>query len=217
VEEQGKLTNVPLLLHAGSRDLSPRTRTVRRRRGFVLLAFIFAVFSGPRHALDAQQSKPEEYQVKAVYLFNFGKFIEWPQGTPKDNLFGVCVLGHDPFGATLDATINGEIIEGKKLVARRIAGIQDAANCRILFIGMSEANHVKQILASVERTGVLTVSDMPDFTSSGGMIQFVLRENKVRFEVNLSAAEKAGLTFSSQLLKVATTVKRDEQKGVEVQ
>jgi hypothetical protein len=156
----------------------------------------------------AQQQKPEEYQVKAVYLFNFGRFTEWPATTSKGDSFDICVLGRDPFGAALDDALAHEMIDNQKLTALRIATSRDAARCRILFVSSSEAPRVKEILTSVEKSNVLTVSDLPGFTNNGGMIQFVLKENKVRFEVNLAAAEKAGLRLSSQLLKVAADVKR---------
>jgi hypothetical protein len=166
----------------------------------------------PVFRLNAQQSKPEEYQVKAVYLYNFGRFVEWPAMAVPNESFTICVLGQDPFGGALDATVAGEVIDKRKLVAKRIASIRDAVNCQILFISSSEEAHLKSILASLGTSEVLTVSDLPNFTISGGMIQFVLKDNKVRFEVNLSAAEKSGLTFSSQLLKVATDVRRDPPK-----
>jgi hypothetical protein len=161
-------------------------------------------------SVNAQQSRPEEYQVKAVYLYNFGRFVVWPgtAGEPQGT-FDVCVLGRDPFGSALEATLAGEAINNQKLAARRIANPHEATNCRILFISSSEAARIKEILAAVDSFNVLTVSDMPGFTSDGGMIQFVLRENKVRFEVNLTAAEKAGLMLSSQLLKVATDIRKE--------
>ena len=175
----------------------------------VLLAAILVGWSSFVPYCGAQRAKPEEFQIKAVYLFNFGRFVEWPANATKDESFAICVLGLDPFGPVLDSMLAGEVIDNRKLVARRITNAHDAASCRILFISSSEAAHIKEILISVEKSGVLTVSDMPGFTGSGGMIQFVLRESKVRFEVNLTAAEKAGLTFSSQLLKVATDVKKE--------
>lgn len=189
-----------------SRSL-PRIRAIRRRVKLALAFLLCAGCTGFAGDLRAQQSKPEEYQVKAVYLFNFGKFIDWPAPAARDDSFAICVLGRDPFGAVLDSTLAGESINDKKLVARRIATAQDSSDCRIVFISASEAGRIKQVLAGVEKAGVLTVSDAPDFTASGGMIQFVLKDNKIRFEVNLGAAQKAGLTFSSQLLKVATDVK----------
>ncbi len=189
-------------------NLAWRTRTLQR------LALFLAIFSGSAGfcpAARAQQSKPAEYQVKAVYLFNFGKFVEWPKAATKDDSFPICVLGRDPFGAALDATLAGEKIDDRKLIARRIATERDATGCRILFISSSEDSRIKEILTSMEKSGVLTVSDMPDFIGNGGMIQFVLKENKVRFAVNLTAAQRAGLTFSSQLLKVAIEVKKEPQ------
>lgn len=156
----------------------------------------------------AQQSRPEEYQVKAVYLYNFGRFVEWPAVSSTNVPFTICILGHDPFGAVLDDTLSGEAIGNLKLVAKRISNLRDAASCRILFISSSESARTREILAHLEKSPVLTVSDTPGFTTSGGMIQFVLKENKVRFEVNLASAEKAGLSFSSQLLKVATDIRK---------
>jgi hypothetical protein len=157
----------------------------------------------------AQQSKPQEYQIKAVYLYNFSKFVQWPPAAENKDSFAICVLGHDPFGAALDQVLVGEKIEQKAMVARRITDVQEAAKCQILFIASSESARAKQILSSLGKNSILTVSDIPNFSVIGGMIQFVNLENKVRFEVNLSAADKAGLTFSSQLLKVASSVKKD--------
>lgn len=163
--------------------------------------------------LNAQEANPTEYQVKAAYLYNFGKFIEWPSATSAGDLFSVCVLGEDPFGATLDRTVAGENINGKKAVVRRFAKLQDAARCHILFISSTEDSQLGAILAALDGTSVLTVSDIPQFTQRGGMIQFVMEANKVRFEVNLTTVERDGLTMSSQLLKVAVNVRRTRQPG----
>lgn len=165
--------------------------------------------------LYAQQARPAEYQVKAAYLHNFGRFVEWPArfAETTDDFFSICVLGQDPFGAALDATLTGETIDSKSVVARRIVKSEDAVNCRILFISSSENNHLKEILMALDRSDVLTVSDMPRFSQRGGMIQFVLQGNRIRFEVNLAAAQGAGLTLSSELLKVAVTVRRNPQPG----
>jgi hypothetical protein len=172
--------------------------------------FCPGLFVFPSNA-TAQQPKPGEYQVKAVYLYNFGRFIEWPATVNNEQAFTICILGQDPFGAALDATLAGETINNRKLFAKRISNSRDSAGCQILFISSSEASRIKEILTSVEKSPSLTVSDMPGFTNNGGMIQFVLRDNKVRFEVNLAAAAKAGLSFSSQLLKVATDVRNDSR------
>jgi len=161
--------------------------------------------------LRAQSSKPTDYDVKAVYLFNFGRFVEWPaNGTAaKNDSFAICVLGQDPFGPALDATLAGETIDGKSVVAKRISTPEESGDCRIVFMSSAEDARMNKIIAALNKEAVLTVSDIPQFSQHGGMIQFVLEGKKVRFEVNLTAVQHAGLTLSSELLKVATTVRRN--------
>jgi len=164
--------------------------------------------------LHAQKSSPTENEVKSAYLYNFGKFVEWPPKVSSvGEFFTVCVLGDETFGSTLETTIDRESIDGKKVLVKRVARPQDAVSCRILFISSSQQGHIKEILAELDNTSVLTVSDMPEFTRRGGMIQFVIEANRVRFEVDLTIAERSGLTLSSQLLKVAIDVKRSAQPG----
>jgi hypothetical protein len=161
-----------------------------------------------------QQSKPSEYEVKAAYLYNFGRFVEWPDKAASSggDSFSICVLGEDPFGRILGA-LAGQTIGGKQVVAKRISKPLDASNCRIVFISLSEEKQLNDTLMTLGKAGVLTVSDMPQFSQRGGMIQFVLEGNKVRFEINLTAAENAGLMLSSELLKVATAVRKSSQSG----
>jgi hypothetical protein len=168
---------------------------------------IASAFLGPS-CLHAQRSNPSEYEVKAAYLYDFGKFVAWPAKVAAADDFSICVLGEDPFGPTFDATIAGEAINGKKVVVNRIAKPHEAMSCRILFISASEEGQLKEILATLDKTSVLTVSDISQFTRRGGMIQFVIDASRVRFEVNVTTAERAGLTLSSQLLKVAINVRR---------
>jgi len=178
------------------------------------MALLVAWMLAGASCLNAQKSNPTEYEVKAAYLYNFGRFVEWPaKASAASEYFSICVLGGDPFGATFDATIAGESINGKKVVVARITKPQDAASCRILFISSSEESRLKEILATLDKTSVLTVSDISQFTRRGGMIQFLTEANRVRFEVNLTIAEHAGLTLSSQLLKVAVSVRRTSQAG----
>jgi YfiR/HmsC-like len=178
---------------------------------FLALAIVSALLSPA--CLNAQRSSPSEYEVKAAYLYHFGKFVTWPAKAGTGDEFPICVLGEDPFGAIFDATIAGETINGKKVVVSRIAKPQEAVSCRILFISASEERQLKEILATLDKTSVLTVSDISQFTRRGGMIQFVVDASRVRFEVNVTTAERAGLTLSSQLLKVAINVRRDSQTG----
>jgi hypothetical protein len=177
------------------------------------MVIAWAFFAGT--GLLAQQPKPSEYQVKAAYLFNFGRFVKWPAGIAavKGDSFAVCVLGLDPFGSTLDSTLAGEALDGKPVVIRRIARPQDAADCRILFVSSTEEHHLKEILAAIDQTGVLTVSDIRGFSLRGGIIQFVAEGDRVRFEINLTSAESARLVLSSELLKVAAAVRRSPRSG----
>jgi hypothetical protein len=165
-------------------------------------------FSVPRN-LHAQAPKPTEYEVEAAYLSNFGRFVEWPAraGTATDS-FHVCVLGQDPFGPLLDAALKGETIGNAPMAAKRISGPEEAGGCRILFVSSSKDSQLNAILAALRTSNILTVADMPGFTRRGGMIQFVLEGNRVRFEINLAAAQRAGLTLSSELLKVAVAIRR---------
>ena len=154
--------------------------------------------------------KPTDYQVKAAYLSDFGRFVEWSsraKPSPEES-FDLCVLGPDPFGPALDAAIAGERIGGAALTARRIARPQEALGCRILFIASPETNQLEAILTTLGTASVLTVGDMPDFVKRGGMIQFVLDGNRVRFEINIPASRHAGLNLSSELLKLARAVRR---------
>lgn len=166
--------------------------------------------------LPVDAASPTEYQVKAAYLFNFGRFVEWPvqASAGRGATFPICVLGADPFGNALDETIAGQSIDSKAVVARRINNAGEAAGCRVLFISAVDGDHLKTILDSLDAFSVLTVSDMPDFMARGGMIQFVKRRRTVRFAINLSAARRAGLNLSSQLLKVALRVQgSDKPRG----
>jgi hypothetical protein len=182
---------------------------------FVNCVMVLAVLFAFGNRSQAQQAKPNEYQVKAAYLYNFGRFVKWPQPASgdKNDSFAVCVLGQDPFGQTLDATLTGETLDGKPVKIRRLAKAQDAADCRILFVSLTEEHHLKEILAAIDQAGVLTVSEIPGFSQRGGIIQFVVEGDRVRFEINLANAESSRLVLSSELLKVAATVRRSSRTG----
>ena len=177
-----------------------------------MAALVYLLFAGSS-ALG--QQKPSEYQVEAAYLYNFGRFVEWPAkgSSPQNSSFTICVLGDDPFGQALDATLAGETIGNQKVTARRISSPQMAADCQILFVSSSEASRLNKIIEALDNNAVLTVSDIPQFSQRQGMIQFVQEENRIRFEVNLTATQRAGLTLSSELLKVATAVRKNPQPG----
>jgi len=163
---------------------------------------------------QVQDAPPSEYQVKAAFLYNFGRFVEWPPQPRPPSAFTICVLGQDPFGPVLDELIKGKTIQDLKVVVRRLERVEDAGDCRILFISSSEDVRLAHILATLHGRSVLTVGEAERFAHRGGMINFRLEGAKVRFEINPDAAGQAGLTISSQLLKLARIVHESPQSGV---
>lgn len=170
--------------------------------GFVLIASLLLTTY-----LVAQDARPTPTQVEAAYLFNFGKFARWQSeknATPDS--FGICVLGRDPFGAVLDATVAGESIGGKHITVGKFSRIQEASGCSVLYISSSEEARLGPILAAAQRQSLLTVSDIPHFVERGGIIGLVTQQSKIRFEVNRTVAQQSNLVLSSELLKIATRV-----------
>jgi hypothetical protein len=149
-----------------------------------------------------------EYEIKAAFLYNFVKFVDWPAQALPDNSPNVVigVLGANPFGRALN-TINGRSVKGKTLVVRQVSSAQDAQNCHMLFICPSERDRLRAILDALRNDSVLTVGEMKGFAESGGIINFTLQNDRVRFEINPAAAERARLTISSQLLRLAKIVR----------
>jgi hypothetical protein len=173
---------------------------------------LFSIICTGVPILQAQAPKASEFQVKAAYLFNFGRFVQWSDPGTSET-FEICVLGSDPFGSALDSTLAGGTIAGKNVTAKRIARPQDVNSCRVLYISSSEEGRLREDLQALDKARVLTVSDIPGFSERGGMIGFVSEGNRVRFDVNLDSAAGAGLTLSSELLKVATNVKKSSRVG----
>ncbi len=163
----------------------------------------------------AQPPPATEYQVKATFLYNFAQYVEWPATsfTASGDSFKICVLGEDPFGHVLDDTIEGEAINGRRLVARRLSRVNEALKCQILFVSSSEEGRLEQILTALDGKSIMTVGEMPRFAERGGMINFRLEGTKVRFDINPEAAQRAALTLSSQLLKLARIVRGNPQRG----
>ena len=179
-----------------------------------LLLALWIVFSGGLVA-GAESLAPTMHQVEAAFLFNFAKFVTWPDDAfrrSEDSLI-IGVLGEDPVGVILEETVRDKTIMGKKLAVKRFMRVQDAVKSHILFLSSSEESHLPQILKGLERATVLTVSDMEQFAERGGMIAFTVEDQKVRFNVNVDAVERAGLKMGSQLLKLARIVTDKSRTG----
>jgi hypothetical protein len=160
----------------------------------------------------AQSSPDPEYQIKAVFLFNFAHFVEWPASAfPNSQTpLVIGILGEDPFGPYLDETVRGETVNDRPLVVRRYRSVEEVTTCHILFISRREEGRLKSILESLRGRSVLTVSDVDRFARRGGMIRFVTDHHRIRFRINLEAARAAGLTLSSKLLRPAEIVPAGE-------
>jgi len=156
--------------------------------------------------LSQEGTESLEYQVKAAFLLNFTKFIEWPPSAfrQSDSPVSICILGADPFGSTLDRMLSGEAVNGRKVVAQRIKTIPPPKACQALFVGGPERD-IGKILPALG-PGVLTVGEGQGFIRDGGMIAFVIENRRVRFEINQASAENAGLKLSSKLLSVAKAI-----------
>jgi hypothetical protein len=182
---------------------------VRRRR------FLPAVLAVVLAAHGAFAQKPHEYQVKAAYLYGFARFVEWPPAASATTgqAFVLCVLGRDPFGRVLDDVVADAVVKEKPVVVRRISQPDEAGTCHTVFISASESGRLDRILDTLAKRPVLTVSDLPDFAQQGGIIGFTLEENRVRFVVNLAAAQASGLQLNSELLRVAVAILKGRQPG----
>lgn len=158
--------------------------------------------------INAQTNYAQEYQVKAVFLYNFTHFIDWPkeafesQYTP----FVIGIIGNDPFGPFIETTIEGERIGSHVIRSQRFRSISEIKDCHILYIASKDPDEIKNILEMVEGKNILTVGDTPNFTRWGGMIRFFTEQGKIRLQINNTVAKAEGLKISSKLLRVAQVI-----------
>ena len=148
---------------------------------------------------------PRECQVKAVFLYNFTHFVEWPASSFSTDQapLVIGILGENPFGSYLQETVSGEKVNGHPLVVQYYKKLEEVQACQILFISMSETNKLEQILAGLKGRNLLTVSDAASFLQEGGMIRFFIKSNKIQLQINLEATKTANLVISSKLLRLA--------------
>jgi hypothetical protein len=160
----------------------------------------------------AALAAPAEYQVKAVFLFNFAQCVDWPaEAFPRpDAPFVIGVLGQDPFGAQLDEVVRGETVNSRPLVVERYRDVAQIRACNILFIGSTEAGHLEEIVAALKGRSILTVGDADPAGQRGVMIRLVTENNKVRLRIDVAAAKAGNLTISSKLLRPAEIVGGEE-------
>jgi hypothetical protein len=180
--------------------LPGRFRAHRRPKVAILLMLMAASLQG-----GTDGTPVGEYQLKAVFLFNFAKFVEWPSQAFADphDPFAICVLGDNPFGSALDDAVRGKTVANRPIAIRLVSNSQQARTCQILFVTASEHKRMHGILEALRNCCVLTVGDTEDFTENGGIVQFRMKDARVRIEIDTEAAERASLRISSKLLSLA--------------
>jgi hypothetical protein len=156
-----------------------------------------------------QSDDTREYQIKAAFLFNFVQFVKWPSTafSSSDAPIYIGVLGDDPFGSTLDDTIQGEVVDGHHLSVIRSPRVEEMTQCQVVFVCRSQEGQIANILAQLGSRPILTVSDVSDFADEGGDIDFYMSGDRIRFEINAEAVRQGGLRLSSQLLALGKIVK----------
>jgi hypothetical protein len=186
----------------GASELWPPTMMLSRSILTLIMVALLAT------SLNAELT--DEYHIKAAYLYNFTKFIVWPADAFRDSdkTFQICILGRDPFGTALDEVVAGKAIDGRPFEVRRLSDRQQTGTCRILYAAASERKRITSIPLNANQTGVLTVSEAGSGTSDKAIVNFTLEHGKVRFEINITAAEEDKLQISSKLLNLATVVKK---------
>jgi hypothetical protein len=159
-------------------------------------------------ALIAQSKVATEYEIKAAFLYNFAKFVEWPPSAftdPKQPL-SVCVFGRDPFGHSLEEAMDGKSVGNRPVILGRARQLAGLAGCHVVFVSAMESPRLVEILGGMRGHNILLVGESEGFASAGGIIQFVFEQNRVRFAINPDAANRSGLKISSRLLALATIV-----------
>jgi hypothetical protein len=177
--------------------------SMRRARTFGLLC---VALLGMNMTVPPQRDQPSrEYQLKAVFLYNFTQFVEWPTGAfqTADEPLIIGILGKDPFGKYLDQTVFGEKLDEHPFEVRRFGKVGDIKACHILFVNVTDTNTWDEVFALAGSKHILTVGDAENFASAGGMIRFFTENGKTRIRINLESAKNASLTISSKLLRLA--------------
>ncbi len=176
-----------------------------RRLGFWLATLAVSTLLASK---SAAQTEFKEYQLKAVFLFNFAQFVEWPElaFAGEKSPLTIGIIGEDPFDGMLDDVVRGEHAGQRPILVRRFKKIEEMGECQILFIGKSESARLESILASLGSRPLLTVSDVDRAARRGTMIRFITDRKKIRLRINLEATKRVGLVVSSKLLRASEIV-----------
>jgi hypothetical protein len=206
-----------LLLQLDEDDLS-----TMRRLGLIIAILPILLASAAPNAHSQETSASSEYLIKAGFIYNFASLVQWPAATfpQPDSPIVIAILGQDHFGTTLDRVLQGKKVNGRSFVIKRLKSVSellksvaDLKDCHILFVSSSEMSRLAEAIQIVKGIPVLTIGETPDFAKNGGMINLILEDNRVRFEVNVEAAKQADLNISSRLLALARIVSQAPADG----
>ncbi|HTD95252.1 MAG TPA: YfiR family protein [Chitinophagaceae bacterium] len=184
----------------------------RGKNEWLFQALFILLFALNGHGLPAQPAPSREYQLKAVFLFNFTQFVDWPPTSfdADESPLVIGILGANPFGSFLEETVSGEKINGHPVTVHYCQSDEDAQNCHLLFVNLPDVKKRKAIITTLKGKNVLTVSDASDFSKLGGMIKFFTSNNKIKLQVNLEATKESELVLSSKLLRLAEIFKSEK-------
>jgi len=189
-------------------------KLILRRLGILIVALSVSLSWAPDAFAQARDSSDSsEYLIKAGFIFNFAKFVEWPATAfaQPDSPIVIGILGMDPFGTIIDQIVQDKKIGARGFVVKRLKwgnDIKELRDCKILFVSASEKAHIDEVVQIVKGQPILTVGETPGFAERGGIIRFTVEDNRVRFEINVEAAHQAELTISSRLLTLARIVQQ---------
>jgi len=190
-----------------------------RRLGILIVALGMTLnWTSTAAAQAADSADASEYLIKAGFIYNFAKFVEWPSTafSQPDSPITIGVLGTDPFGSVLDRLVEDKKIGPRGFVVKRYKwgkDLKDLKECKILFVSASEKAHIDEIVQAVKGLPILMVGETPGFAERGGIIRFTLEDNRVRFEINVDAAHQADLNISSRLLTLAKIIPQAAASG----
>ena len=172
-----------------------------------LLSTLFFFFS-TNDQIHAQAPVAKEYQVKALFLYNFTQFVQWPPHSfeQSDGPLIIGILGEDPFGSYIDELVKGEVIGNHPLTVRRFSNTEQIGDCHLLYINLKEKDQITKTLALLRKRPILTVSEADDFARIGGMIRFIRDDERIRLRINTTAVAEAQLVISSKLLRLSEIV-----------
>jgi len=184
-------------------------------KSIVYLTFVILLLPPGLQAQMGFTIYPSEYQIKARYLYNFARFVDWPDQTflHSDSPFIIGILGEDPFGIDIDKTVEGKKIKNRSFKIKRYKNLESVGFCHILYIGIEDYKKRKNAIKKLKGKNILTVSDKKNFAHNGGIINFIVKEKKIRFQINLQAVKESDILISSKILRQADIINNQQPES----